>query len=115
MMEFGPIVSAHRVAMRVQMNQAHWTILPKRLQNRIRDRMVAANRERSHSLLAESGVVTLNVLQALFEAVPTPKRYVTHVRGTHSALRHTAEDRMIGTDALDVTNRSWPKARPAAV
>ena len=48
MVEFGPVDLAHRVAMGVDMDETDRALAPQRLQDRIGDRMIAADRQRPH-------------------------------------------------------------------
>ena len=115
MVKFGPVDLAHRVAMRIDMDEADRPVVPERLQDRIGDRMVAADRQRPYSSRPDARVECLDVLDAAVEAEARAHRHVADVGGLALRSRHDAERMIVGADALDLAHRAGSEAGPRPV
>ena len=77
--KFGAVDFAHRVAMRVDMDETNWAVLPEGLQDRIGDRMIAADRQWPHPGHLDPPIGRFDVLDATVEAEPRAHWHVADI------------------------------------
>ncbi len=115
MMEFRAVDGTHRVAMRIDMDEAERAFGAERLQDREGYRMVAANRYRAHPGLADALVKERDILDRLVEAVARAHRHIADIGDIAQRARGDFERVIIGADTLDIAHRARAKARARPV
>ena len=101
--------------MRIDVYQPERRVPAQRLEYRVGDRVIAADGQRTHSLLLECQIVALDVLERLLQTVAAAKRHVADIRGAHASGGNATRRRVVWPDALDGAYRARPEARAAAV
>ena len=109
MVEFGLVEGAAGVAMRVDMDHADRALLADGLQDRMGDRMVAADRQRHHAGIDDLVDAPLDVLMAVFQPVAAVERHVADIGDAQIEYRCAVEHMIVGADALD--GAQWRAAR----
>ena len=115
MMEFCAFEGAACVAMGIDVHQPHGPLRAHGLQDRKGDGVVAADRERRHARCGYPGEVTLDVLDAVGQAVAAAKRHIADVAGLDRRQRQEAVHVMIGADALNPSHRPGSEARAGPI
>ena len=110
MVEFGAVDLAHRVAMGVDMDEADGTVPAQRLQDRIGDRMIAADRQRPDAGRLDAGEERCDILDAAVEAEARAHRDVADIGRLALGFRHDTQGVVVGADPLDVAHRAGSKA-----
>ena len=101
MMELGLVEGAAGVAMGVDVDQADRTVLADGLEDRVGDRMVAADRQ-GHDACADDLVeAPLDVVMALFEPVAAGERHVADVGDPEVEHGRGVEHVIVRPDPLD--------------
>ena len=114
-MELRAFVLARRIAVRVDVHHADRPLAADRLQDRIGDRVVAADRQRNHVRRADPREIVLDVHVALVEAEAALHRHVTDVGDRQVGQRRDAQCMIVRADALDRAHRARSQARTAAI
>ena len=114
-MELRALEGTARIAMGIDVHQPHRRLRAHRLEDRQRDRMVAADAQRRHSRRHQLGVEGLDVLVALLQAEPAAEGNVADVGDLELGQRRQAVDVMVGPDALDCAHRSRSEPRAGPV
>ena len=115
MMELLALEHAPGVAMRVDVHKADWPVAADRAQNRVGDRMVAANRKRGDTSIHEPDDELFDVLVARLQIETAPEGHVANVCDIQFVHRRAAESIVVGADALDRAQRARTEPRAAAV
>ena len=114
-MEFRALEGAARVAMGIDVHQPDGPLGAQCLQDRIADRMVAADGERRNSRSGDLGKQNLNVLNAVIKAVTTAKGHIADIAGFDGRQGQETVDMMVRPDALHPPHGPGPEARSGPV
>ena len=101
--------------MRVDVDHADRPVPAERLQDRVGDRMVAADRQRNHVGGADLREEGLDVRVALLEAEPALHRHVADVGDGEMRSRRDPQRVLVGPDALDRAHRARAEPRAGPV
>ena len=95
--------------MGVDMDHADGTLLADGFQDRMADRVVAADRQRNYAGLDDLVDALFDIVMAEFEPVAALERHVADIG--HAQIMHgrTAEHVIIGADALDGAHGARPE------
>ena len=115
MLELGEVVGAAGVAMGVDVDHADGALLADGLEDRVGDRVVAADRERHHAGVDDLTDAALDVLMAELEPVAAAERHVADVGNAQLLHRGAFEHVVVGADALDGAQGARAEARARAV
>jgi hypothetical protein len=90
-------------------------LLADRLQDRMGDRMVAADRQRHDAGVDDLADAALDVLMAEFQPVAAAERHVADVGDAQFLHRGAVEHVIVGSDAFDGAQRTRAEARAGPV
>ena len=110
--ELGALEGPACVAVSVDVHEPDRPLAAQGLQDRVADRVVAADCQAASRPRRNSGEERLNVLDAVIQAVAAAKGHVADVACLDRRQRREAVDMMIGSDALDRSHRPGPKRAP---
>ncbi len=103
------------VGVRVDMDHADGPSAPQRLEDRQRDRMVAADSERGDARLREQREMRLDVLVAALQRVARAEGHVADVRDLEVDQRRGAQHMVHRPDALHGAHGAGAESRASAV
>ena len=114
MVEPAALGGAGGVAMRVDMHHAHRPVAPQRTQDRVADRMVAADRKRLDPCGLHAGVERLDIGNRVRQRIAAAKRHIAHIGKVQLGLRRHPQRMVIRPDPLDRPHgaRTEPRSRP---
>ena len=115
MMELRQVVGAAGVAMRIDMDHADRPLLADRLQDRMGDRMVAADRQRQHAGLDDLVDALFDVVMAEFQPVAALEGDVADIGDAQILNRCATENVIVGSDPLDGAQGARPEARARTI
>lgn len=115
MMEFRPFIGPRCIAMGIDMNQAHRLLVAQRLQDRISDRMVAADRKRNDARSGDAAVESLDILMTVFKAETASERDVPDIRSPPAGHGSHFQGMLVWTDPFHGPDCPWPQSRTGPV
>ena len=101
--------------MRVDMDHAERAIATEHLQDRQRDRVIAADRKRDDARTRDLGIEGLDVGMAFVETEPALHGYVADIGDLELAHRRDAQHVLIGADPLDRAHGAGAETGAGAV
>src|SRR5690242_11958216 len=103
------------VTVSVDVDEPNGPRASERAQDSLRNRMIAAHRERSDTRVDDALEELFDVLVAVFQGKPAAKRHVADVADLQVEYGQAVERVVVGPDALDRAKRARAEARTGAI